>query len=84
MAVHDGVDVRPRLVDLAMNETLAIEKQQRIAEPVRKILGDYGIPGIKYAMELNGYYGGPARLPLLALLAEQKLEIERMMADIRN
>jgi hypothetical protein len=24
----------------------------------------YGVPGLKYAMELNGYYGGPARLPL--------------------
>ena len=24
----------------------------------------YGVPGLKYAMDLNGYYGGIPRLPL--------------------
>jgi len=33
---------------------------------------------------LNGYYGGPSRLPLLPLTADQKTEVERLMADIRN
>jgi dihydrodipicolinate synthase/N-acetylneuraminate lyase len=63
---------------------LAREKQERIVPAVRRVLGDFGVPGVKYAMDLNGYYGGPPRLPLLPLIAEQKKEVERLMADIRN
>lgn len=63
---------------------LAGEKQQRIVQASHKVGGELGIPGIKYAMDLNGYYGGPSRLPLLPLNAEQKTEVERQMAEIRN
>ncbi len=63
---------------------LAAEKQQRIVQASLKVGGELGIPGIKYAMDLNGYYGGPSRLPFLPLSAEQKAEVERLMADIRN
>jgi 4-hydroxy-2-oxoglutarate aldolase len=66
------------------NAALAKEKQQRIVEPVRKVVGEFSIPGIKYAMDLNGYYGGPPRLPLLPLTAEQKAEVESQMRDVKN
>jgi len=39
---------------------------------------------VKYAMDLNGYYGGPSRLPFLPLSGEQKVEIEGLMAGIRS
>jgi len=39
----------------------------------------HGIPGIKVAMELRGYCGGPARRPLLPLTAAAKAEIEAVM-----
>jgi 4-hydroxy-2-oxoglutarate aldolase len=41
----------------------------------------YGIQGLKYAMELKGLYGGPARPPLLPLNEEQKAEIELLFRD---
>jgi len=63
---------------------LAEEKQQRIAEVNRLIVGSFGISGIKYACDFNGYYGGRARSPLLPLSAEEKLEVERLLAEIRN
>ena len=66
------------------DEKLAGEKQQRIIEAAKRVVGHYGVPGIKYAQDLNGYYGGPARLPLLPLAAEGKAEIERLMARIKN
>jgi dihydrodipicolinate synthase/N-acetylneuraminate lyase len=47
-------------------------------------VGGLGIPGAKYAMDLNGYFGGPSRLPLLPLTADLKTEVEQLMADIRN
>src|SRR5579872_1798008 len=63
---------------------LAKEKQQRISEAAKRVVADLGIAGVKYAMDLNGYFGGPVRLPLLPLSAEQKEEAERLMAGIKN
>jgi 4-hydroxy-2-oxoglutarate aldolase len=39
---------------------------------------------VKYAMDLNGYYGGPVRLPLLGLTADGKREVEELMRDIKH
>ncbi len=63
---------------------LAREKQERIAGPSQRIVGQLGISGVKYACDFNGYFGGKARTPLLPLTAEQKAEIEGLLAEIRN
>ncbi|HTS34072.1 MAG TPA: dihydrodipicolinate synthase family protein [Candidatus Solibacter sp.] len=63
---------------------LARLKQERISQAAIRVGGDLGTPGIKHAMDFNGYFGGPARLPLLPLTADVKSEIEKLMADIRN
>jgi dihydrodipicolinate synthase/N-acetylneuraminate lyase len=62
---------------------LARIKQERIAKAAQRV-GDLGVPGFKYGMDFNGYYGGSARLPFLPLTADLKSEIEQLMADIRN
>ena len=36
------------------------------------VAGQYGVAGLKYAMDLQGYYGGPPRMPLAPLDAEAK------------
>jgi 4-hydroxy-2-oxoglutarate aldolase len=63
---------------------LAREKQERVRLAAQRVVGDLGVPGVKYAMDLNGYYGGPARLPFLPLSGEQKSEIEKLMAGIKS
>jgi 4-hydroxy-2-oxoglutarate aldolase len=63
---------------------LAGLKQERIAAPSQLVVGELGIPGVKYGMDLNGYFGGTARLPLLPLTGDVKSEVERLLADIRN
>jgi 4-hydroxy-2-oxoglutarate aldolase len=63
---------------------LARLKQQRIVKAAQRIVGELGIPAIKYAMDFNGYYGGAARLPLLPITAALKEEVERLLSDIRN
>jgi 4-hydroxy-2-oxoglutarate aldolase len=63
---------------------LARLKQDRISIAAQRVGSELGISALKHAMDVNGYYGGPARLPLLPLAAEAKAEIERLMADIRN
>jgi 4-hydroxy-2-oxoglutarate aldolase len=48
-----------------------------------KILGlQYGIPGLKYTLDRLGYYGGPARSPLLPLSEAAKLEIDAMLSNL--
>jgi 4-hydroxy-2-oxoglutarate aldolase len=63
---------------------LAGLKQDRIAAAAQRVVGELGIPGVKYGMDFNGYFGGPARLPLLPLTGEVKSEVEGLLADVRN
>ena len=58
--------------------------QSRILPAARVIATKYGIPGLKYAMELNGYYGGPPRLPFIPPSAEAKAEIEQAFDGLRS
>ena len=66
------------------DQALAREKQERVKLPAQRVVAELGVPGVKYAMDLNGYYGGPARLPFLPLSGDQKAEIERLMANTRS
>jgi dihydrodipicolinate synthase/N-acetylneuraminate lyase len=63
---------------------LARLKQDRIAKAAQRVAAELGVPAIKYGLDLNGYYGGPARLPQLPLTAALKAEVETLLADIRN
>ena len=63
---------------------LARSKQQGLTPATKRVVSEMGIPAIKYAMDLNGYYGGLPRLPLLPLTAVQKAEIEGQMSAFRN
>jgi dihydrodipicolinate synthase/N-acetylneuraminate lyase len=66
------------------DKALAEEKQEQIARPNQRIVGELGISGVKYACDFNGYYGGYARQPLLPLNQDQKSEIEGLLTQIRN
>jgi dihydrodipicolinate synthase/N-acetylneuraminate lyase len=63
---------------------LAAANQERIVKPSKRIVGQLGISGVKYACDFNGYYGGRSRAPLLGLTAEEKLEIEGLLGEIRS
>jgi dihydrodipicolinate synthase/N-acetylneuraminate lyase len=39
---------------------------------------------VKYACDLNGYYGDSPRLPLLPLTAAERDQADRLLADIRH
>lgn len=63
---------------------LAQEKEQRAAAAEDQICRGMGIPGIKYALDWNGYYGGRARLPLLPLDGDSRRRVEELLQDLRN
>ncbi len=58
--------------------------QTRITPPSQLIAREYGIPGLKYAMDLNGYYGGVPRLPFLPPSSAAKAEIEKVFDGLRS
>lgn len=66
------------------DQALAREKQERVKLAAQRVVSELGVPGVKYSMDLNGYYGGPSRLPFLPLTGEQKSEIEKLMAGIKS
>jgi len=51
--------------------------------PLNKgIMEGTGIVGLKYALDLRGYYGGPVRLPLLSPGEQAKTEIAGLMKEL--
>jgi dihydrodipicolinate synthase/N-acetylneuraminate lyase len=58
--------------------------QSRIAKAVETINRPSGIAALKYAMDVNGYYGGPPRFPVTMLTPGQKKEVEQAFAGIKG
>jgi 4-hydroxy-2-oxoglutarate aldolase len=65
-------------------EAAGLDWQNRIGRPSALVTTKYGVPGLKYAMDLNGYYGGPPRLPLVPPTPEAKKEIEEAFKDLKG
>ena len=61
-----------------------LDWQNRIGRAAWLVTVKYGIPGLKYAMDVNGYYGGPCRSPLAPLRPEAKREIEAAFENLRG
>ncbi len=61
----------------------SLEIQRRLIPPTQRIVGAMGISGVKYAMDLRGYYGGPVRGPLLPVSEAHKKEVETLMAALQ-
>jgi 4-hydroxy-2-oxoglutarate aldolase len=39
----------------------------------------YGVPGLKVALDMLGYYGGPVRPPLLSLVEDERSELQAIL-----
>ena len=62
----------------------AMDWQNRIIRAAQLVTTKYGVPGLKYAMELNGYYGGPPRLPLTVIGPAARAEIEQAFDGLKS
>jgi 4-hydroxy-2-oxoglutarate aldolase len=65
-------------------EEAGLDWQNRIGRAAWLVTARYGIPGLKHAMDLNGYYGGPPRLPLCPASPEARQEIEEAFQDLKG
>lgn len=67
-----------RAGDSARAQSLA----QKLVAPAKMLGVQYGIAGLKYAMDRLGYYGGAPRGPLLPVNEAARGEIDAMLADM--
>jgi 4-hydroxy-2-oxoglutarate aldolase len=64
----------------ARDEALGLPLQERVTRINKSISGQYGVSGVKAAMDLAGYRGGIPRRPLLPLTAGQREELRMALA----
>lgn len=60
----------------------ARELQQKLTGAGKMFGPQYGIAGLKYALDRRGYYGGPARPPLLPVAEAGRREIDTMLDEL--
>ena len=65
-------------------EEAGIDWQGRISHPSILVTDMYGVPGLKHAMDLNGYYGGAPRLPFIPVSEDARREIEEAFRDLKG
>lgn len=54
---------------------------QKLIAPAKMFGPQYGIAGLKYALDGLGYFGGPARLPLLPVGEAAREEIDALLSN---
>ncbi len=59
----------------------ARELQLRMIVPNTAVTARFGVPGLKAAMEMAGFYGGPPRSPLLPLGDAQKETLRTILVE---
>ena len=59
----------------------ARELHLRVLAVNQGITAGMGVAGLKYAMELRGYFGGEPRQPLLPLPADKQAEMEALLRE---
>jgi 4-hydroxy-2-oxoglutarate aldolase len=65
-------------------EEAGLDWQARITPPAELVNTRYGVSGLKHAMDVNGYYGGPPRLPWTVPSPSAKQEIQEVFADLKS
>ncbi len=63
------------------NQAEARELQLRMLEPNRAVTSKFGVAGLKAAMDLLGYYGGPVRSPLQPLKEGELAELRITLSE---
>jgi 4-hydroxy-2-oxoglutarate aldolase len=58
----------------------ASERQLDLIPLNKAVMETYGIPGLKYALDIQGFHGGPVRLPLLPIDKSAQDEIRDLVA----
>ncbi len=73
-----------RLYELFVKKKLdeALKLQLKLIPLNKAIIQTFGIPGLKYALDRLGYYGGPPRLPLLPLHQKGQKVMDKILSQL--
>lgn len=63
------------------NLTEASALQQSLIEVNTAVTSRFGVPGLKVAMDLLGFYGGPVRSPLLPITDDEKASLKLIIEN---
>lgn len=81
IAPKECMEMQQLLKDGKFNE--AAQLQCRIAPVNTAITATYGVSGLKAAMDILGYYGGPPRLPMLPASDEVKQKVQIILSKAK-
>jgi 4-hydroxy-2-oxoglutarate aldolase len=59
----------------------AAELQRRMIPVNAVVTARFGIPGLKAALDMLGYYGGPVRSPLLDTTEDERQTLRDVLAE---
>jgi 4-hydroxy-2-oxoglutarate aldolase len=65
------------------DSALSAEKADRILA-ADELIQEMGVGAVKFGCDLNGYFGGVARLPRLALTEVERQRVEVVLREVRN
>ena len=65
-------------------EEAGLDWQSRITPAASLVNDRFGVAGLKHAMDLNGYYGGPPRLPWSVPGPADRLQIQQVFAELKS
>jgi 4-hydroxy-2-oxoglutarate aldolase len=65
----------------AGNHDAARALQQKLIALNLAVTSKYSVPGLKAALDMLGYYGGPPRLPLLPLSDAERADLRQTMVE---
>nr|CAH0106125.1 unnamed protein product [Daphnia galeata] len=74
-------DVLCHMHSLYENNVIDKELQRRLIDPNNMVTRRFGVAGMKAALDLFGYYGGPNRSPMLSVSAEARQVIKKAFID---
>jgi len=66
------------------DEGRAVALQRQLLAPALTIVSKHGVPGVKYAMDQLGYFGGPPRRPLLPLDDAARRDVDAVLAAVAS
>ncbi len=69
-------------LSLAGESAKAQAVAQTLLAPAKMFGPQYGIAGLKHAMDRAGFIGGPPRMPLLPLTEAARIEIDAMLSNL--
>ena len=73
-----------RVIDGSLSDQESSVLESALGKVHNSICAEYGVPGLKFAMDLLGFKGGVCREPLLPLEKREQIKIQQILDDFHT